>query len=249
MSEELIHIKKGTVPSVIHSSCHMFCNIDEDNSLVSFRVTNAAAVVLEIVNLLDNQNTVNFNGDIIIDDNCELKIVIVDFASSSVNFNINSTINNNSRITVDLATVSSSNQKKIFDIKVKQLGLNSYSYVKMSGVSDGKTTLSLLGTTDIVKGAKKSFTCQEGTIVNLSDEGKTQVSPILKIAENDIKASHSAKLGKVSDDIMFYLMSRGLNRREASSLLTVSYLKPVIEQISVKEYQTHLLNYIEKRDF
>ena len=53
--------------------------------------------------------------------------------------------------------------------------------------------------------------------------------PILKIDENDIEASHAAAVGKISDEQIFYLTSRGLSNEEAKMLITLGYLKPIFK--------------------
>ena len=52
--------------------------------------------------------------------------------------------------------------------------------------------------------------------------------PILKIDENDIEASHAAIVGKINDEHIFYLTSRGLTEEEAKRIMTLGYLKPIM---------------------
>ena len=52
-------------------------------------------------------------------------------------------------------------------------------------------------------------------------------SPILKIDENEVQASHGAVVGQLNSDHMFYLMSRGLTKEEARMIITLGYLKPI----------------------
>ena len=53
--------------------------------------------------------------------------------------------------------------------------------------------------------------------------------PILKIDENDIEANHAAAVGKISDEHLFYLTSRGLSIEEAKLIITLGYLKPIFK--------------------
>ena len=70
--------------------------------------------------------------------------------------------------------------------------------------------------------------------------------PILKIDDNDIEASHAAVVGKISDDHMFYLTSKGLSEEEARQLITYGYLKPILNGFDDQELQTKIQGYIEK---
>ena len=63
----------------------------------------------------------------------------------------------------------------------------------------------------------------------LKDELKDKVGDkIDMIDDNDIDASHSSTVGKISDDELFYLMSRGIPMEHARELITYGYLKPII---------------------
>ena len=203
---------------------------------------------VEIVNMCDFDNVkLDINAEV--KENASLKIVMVDFSASNVVCKLNSSVIDRSKLVVDLATVSAFKENKLFDLSVLQTGVKSHSAVNMTGIATDSASLKLLGTSDVKKGAINSYTFQGGTIVDLSKGGVTQVSPILKISENEIQAAHAAKLGKVSDEIMFYLMSRGLTKNEAQTLLTIAYLKPVIDEISDDKVKEELLDYVEKRNF
>ena len=90
---------------------------------------------------------------------------------------------------------------------------------------------------------------QEGHIADLSKGGKANVSPMLRIAENDIKASHGATLGKIPDESLFYLMSRGLTKEEATSLMTIGFLKPIVNLIEDEKVRDELLDYVNNRSY
>lgn len=68
---------------------------------------------------------------------------------------------------------------------------------------------------------KKSDGCtcnQENQVINL-ENGKSTILPNLLIDNYDVSSSHSAYIGRFRGDILFYLMSRGLNRQKANELL------------------------------
>jgi Fe-S cluster assembly protein SufD len=71
--------------------------------------------------------------------------------------------------------------------------------------------------------------------------------PILKIDENEIEASHAATVGKISDDELFYLTSRGLSEETAKELITLGYLKPILKGFQDEEVAEQISNLIEER--
>ena len=54
-----------------------------------------------------------------------------------------------------------------------------------------------------------------------------QASPILCIDENDVQASHAAVVGKLNEEHIYYLLSRGLSLADARRLISLGYLKPI----------------------
>ena len=71
--------------------------------------------------------------------------------------------------------------------------------------------------------------------------------PILKIDENDIEASHAAVVGKINDDHLFYLTSRGISEKEAKELITFGYLKPILVGFNDQEVIDEINKLIEGR--
>lgn len=76
----------------------------------------------------------------------------------------------------------------------------------------------------IVKKASKSCICnQENQIINLWN-GESTILPNLLIDNYDVISSHSAYIGKFREEILFYLMSRGISRKKSYDLLIKSFL-------------------------
>ena len=71
--------------------------------------------------------------------------------------------------------------------------------------------------------------------------------PILKIDENDIEASHAAVVGKINDEHLFYLTSRGVDEMAAKQLITYGYLKPILNGFKEEQIREHISSLIEGR--
>lgn len=114
------------------------------------------------------------------------------------------------------------------------------------GVCKDQSKLTFSGISHILKGSHKSKSHQNAKIVVFDSECVAKAKPILKIDENDIEASHAASVGKVSDEHIFYLTSRGLNKEEAKMLITLGYLKPILKGFD-KSIQEDINTLIERR--
>lgn len=90
----------------------------------------------------------------------------------------------------------------------------------------------------------RSETSQKEKIIVFDPEAVGQCSPILRIDENDVSASHSAIVGKLSDEHLFYMLSRGIDLETAKRLLTLGFLKPITAYFDEKLSQ-RILDSIE----
>lgn len=80
----------------------------------------------------------------------------------------------------------------------------------------------------------------------LDDDSIIKSKPILLIDEYDCFASHGAAIGKLRDEDLFYLMSRGLNKNDAFLLILEGIIKPFIDNISLDDLKDKVLLEVKK---
>jgi Fe-S cluster assembly protein SufD len=80
----------------------------------------------------------------------------------------------------------------------------------------------------------------------LSDKTRAKTVPSMEIAANDVKAGHSATIGKVDKELLFYLKSRGIDEEASKSLLITGFFEEQIQMISDKKIQAKLRDLITK---
>lgn len=229
------------------SSNKKYLLVLNDNLNIDIKISSDSFLNLQIVILDSNNKNIEITGRIDLEERGNLEVDIVDFSSKDTSLSINGNLASFSSANYQIGVVAYLSSQKVYDVKLNAIGENTTSLVKMNGVSLDKAYLKLLGSTDMIKGCKKSVARQEGRIANLSKLAKAQVSPMLNIYENDIKASHGGALGQVSMDVLYYLMSRGLTRKQAVSIIVIGYLKPFIYKIDNVDIQNQLLAFINKR--
>lgn len=104
---------------------------------------------------------------------------------------------------------------------------NTKSNVNVRGVLRGKSKFDFRGNVRIEKGAKGADAYLRSDVL-LFDEAKMgDDTPALEILEPDVKAGHAATIGKVDEQMLFYLMSRGLSKLQAESLLVEGFIRPI----------------------
>lgn len=159
--------------------------------------------------------------------------IVAYFADFSVCTNkLDATINlNDEGATCEwhLASLSSNKDNKDIVVNIYHNHPSTFGRIDNYGVCKDQGKLQFSGILYILKGCHQSKSHQNAKIVVFDNDCIAKAKPILKIDENDIEASHAASVGKVSDEHIFYLTSRGLNLEEAKMLITLGYLKPILK--------------------
>ena len=112
--------------------------------------------------------------------------------------------------------------------------------ILVDGILRDESTSVYRGLIKIEKEAQKTFSYLENHILKLGDKTLANSIPSLKIDANDVKASHGATVGQVNEELLFYLMSRGLSRDEAQDLVVEGFFEPVIEKIPLEELRERI---------
>ena len=138
-----------------------------------------------------------------------------------------------SEANLKIVTLGVKEQKTYFNSEVVNQGLNSKGDILQHGVLLDRSHIVFNGVGFIVKGATGSNAYQSSRMLTLSSDAKADANPMLLIDENDVMAGHGASLGRIDEEQLYYLQSRGLTRKESSRLLVHGFLSPVITELTV----------------
>lgn len=122
-------------------------------------------------------------------------------------------------------------EEKVLEANIVHAAPNTKSNVNVRAVLRGRSKFDFRGNVKIEKGAKGSNAYLRSDVL-LFDEAKMgDDTPALEILEPDVKAGHAATVGKVDEQMLFYLMSRGLSKKNAEKMLIEGFIKPISEKI------------------
>ena len=148
---------------------------------------------------------------------------------------------------VNLVKSSIANTKKAYDIECIHHAPHTRSEMRNFEISNENANYKIQACGTIKKGAYQSQSHQMSRILTTSDCQKSEAIPILLIDENDVAASHANSMGKMDDEYLYYLQSRGINEEQARELLTLSYLLPISEVLNKEETKEMLIQKIRSR--
>ncbi|RBW71269.1 Fe-S cluster assembly protein SufD [Bacillus taeanensis] len=138
-------------------------------------------------------------------------------------------------------------QKLNFVIRVNQHGKHSDGQMLSHGVMKDSASAIFNGISKIEHGATKANGEQTERVLMLSDKARGDANPILLIDEDDVTAGHAASVGRVDPLQIFYLMSRGISKKEAERLVIHGFLAPVVNQLPIEGVQKALVEVIERK--
>ncbi len=121
---------------------------------------------------------------------------------------------------------------------------NTSSQIVSKSVARGGGRTSYRGLVQILEGAhgsKSSVVCDALLVDTIS---RSDTYPYVDIREDDVQMGHEATVSKVSEDQMFYLMSRGMSEQEAMAMIVRGFVEPIAKELPM-EYALELNRLIE----
>ncbi|TCP23513.1 Fe-S cluster assembly protein SufD [Scopulibacillus darangshiensis] len=144
-------------------------------------------------------------------------------------------------------SVGRGDQKQSFVNNNQHYGKHSESMMLIHGVQKDSANSIFNGITKIEHGGTKSSGDQTQRVLMLSDKARGDANPILLIDEDDVIAGHAASVGRIDPVQLYYLMSRGISKKEAERLVIHGFLAPVVNQLPIEGVKKQLVEVIERK--
>ena len=122
-------------------------------------------------------------------------------------------------------------EQKALEAYITHAAPRTKSKVIVKSVLTGRSNFSFRGNVKIEKGAKGADAYLRSDALLFDDAKMGDDTPALEILEPDVKAGHAATIGKVDEQMLFYLMTRGLSRSQAEKLLVEGFIDPIKKKI------------------
>jgi Fe-S cluster assembly protein SufD len=98
------------------------------------------------------------------------------------------------------------------------------------------------GKIKIEKSAKKTTAYLHDNVLVVGEKTRRNSQPTLEIDTNDVKASHGSTTGRIDENQLYYLESRGLKKAEAEEILKEGFLTELVGRIKDKDTREKVLN-------
>ena len=114
-------------------------------------------------------------------------------------------------------------------------------------ILDDSSSGGFTGRIHVAPHAVKTEAYQRNNNVLLTNAAKMNTKPQLVIDNDDVKCSHGATVGRIDNEALFYLQSRGINEKEARLMLMFAFAHEVLAEVKVDQLREMIDKLVNKR--
>jgi Fe-S cluster assembly protein SufB len=116
---------------------------------------------------------------------------------------------------------------------------NTSSTIESKSISQGSGRTNYRGLVRIPKGSSGSKTSIECDALMFDEEATSDTEPYIEIKEDDVEMAHEATVGRIGDEEIHYMMSRGIEEEEAKEMIVRGFIEPIAKELPL-EYAVEL---------
>lgn len=128
-----------------------------------------------------------------------------------------------------------------------QYGKKTNSNVMIKGALKDRASKIFKASLDFKKGSTGSVGNEEEIVTLLSDEVHSVAVPLLLCTEDDVVGNHASSAGRIDQDMLFYIMSRGISQKEGEKLIIESNILPTIQKIPDAKLRSEVWDLFERK--
>ena len=190
------------------------------------------------INYLSIDLANNSNKEINMDKDSTLNMVISNFNGGNKFLKV---YLNDENATLDIKSIimmKNDNDDEI--IEVYHNAKNTTSKIENYVTSNNaKVNIDVIG--KIKKNMSNSNCVQKSRGIILSNNSTIKVKPVLLIDEFDVSANHGCAIGKIDEEGLYYLMSRGISKKDAEMLIIKGFLSPILNSLTNEDMKDELV--------
>ncbi|MBR2705101.1 MAG: SufD family Fe-S cluster assembly protein [Clostridia bacterium] len=218
------------------------------NGIIKAVGKSQASLNVIVVNFLNNKSTNFMTIENSLEDDAKIYYYIIDFGGKTSITNYYSNIKGKNADS-KLNTLYIGTDEQLIDLNYigELYGEKSNVNIEVQGALKDKARKHFKGTIDFKKGCKKATGDENENCILLSDTAKSLALPMLLCSEEDVEGNHSTSSGKIAEKELFYIMSRGFEKKEALKLMVRAKFNKIIDEIKDEDLKAEIIEQIDKR--
>lgn len=216
------------------------------SGIIRTNITDGAKVNVFVVNLLNKQSNNFLAFENHLEDETKLFHTIIDIGGkNSITNYYSNVVGKQSQNDVKSIYLGAKDEIKDINYIIELRGEKSKTDIDVQGALKDNCKKHFKGTIDFKKGCKKAKGNENEYCMLLSDKAKSIALPMLLCTEDDVEGNHSTASGKVDNQDLFYIMSRGLSYTDAIKLIVKARFNEIVENLE-EDLKQEVLEEVDK---
>lgn len=200
------------------------------------------------VQLLENKAVQLDDTSYVADDNAKVQFIQLELGGAHVNSGLHVNLNGyKSSFKSNVAYICKENQYLDMNHIVYHFGKKSECNMQVDGTVKDNAAKTYRGTIDFKNGCAGSKGNEMEETLLLSPTAVNKSLPVILCDEEDVEGEHGSTIGRISQDILFYMQTRGISKKEAEELMTRAKVQAVADLIPSDDVKDKIFNFISKK--
>ncbi len=235
-----IHINLGSSSKLSVFEYHLDAASGEKNILETITLGAYASLDMASLSNFEGESNVIFNRQAFLQEKASATLTLASFGDETLiqNTHVN-LLGFQSRS--ELTAIALTSKKQVSTIKstIQHHAIESEGELFHYGVANDESFLTFEGLGKIEKGMRQSKNHQHNKGVILAPKARLDANPLLVIDEFDVEAGHGAAVGRIDEEQLYYMMSRGLDKKTSERLIVNGFLHPLDRYLS-EDFKAHV---------
>jgi len=217
-------------------------------SLTYIKAGKNAVIHLIQAQVLDDSVTHLNNIGAVLEEGSTVQVTLAELGAGTLAGGVMAELSgDNSNFSLNTIYLGDKSRSIDFNYVMNHHGKHTVSEMNINGALMDTSKKLFRGTIDFKKGAKGAVGQQSEYNLLFSPGIKNVSAPLILCGEDDVEGKHAANSGKIDENVLFYMMSRGLDELTAKRVILEAWFEPVIQKIPDEELQGQLLEYVKER--
>ena len=135
------------------------------------------------------------------------------------------------KLTADIGYLLDGEDKLDLNLIADHFGRKSLSEINVRGIMDGESQKIFKGTIDFKNGASGAKGSENEEVLLMNESVRNRSVPLILCAEEDVEGSHGASIGRINEEHIFYMQSRGISEEKIYELMARAKTEQIIKRI------------------
>ncbi len=216
---------------------------DKASIRTTVKAENSSAVTL--VQVFEGEAQTVAKLDAKLSDDARFELIQIFLEPGDALSDINTTLGGRRSVfTANIGYLLGGSDKLDINLLADHLGRKTNSQITAKGVMNGSSEKIFKGTIDFAKGCCGAVGAENEDVLLMGGKVKNKTVPLILCAEEDVQGSHGASIGRVDEQHIFYMQSRGLPEEKIVQLMAFSKIAQIVDTISDEQIRQRIYNKI-----